>query len=200
MLFRFVKFLVRCFMRIFFRLKIYNMEKFPTEGAAIVAMNHRSNWDAPLCASIFPRKLRFMAKQELFKNALLGGLLKWAGGFPVARGTADVGAIKTAMKLLKSGECLAMFPEGRRVKEGEPHEVKSGVAMIAEKTSAPVIPIAIKGKYGFMKKIEIFVGDPIYVASEDGSKLSHDEIHEFSKEIMRGVLEMAGEDVESLGC
>lgn len=200
MLFKLVRFLVKCFMYVFFRLKIHNKENFPKDGAAIVALNHRSYWDVPLCATVFPRQLFFMAKQELFSKPFLGGIIKWAGAFPVNRGTADVAAVKTAMKVLKNGDCMAIFPEGRRVREGEPHEIKSGVAMIAERTKAPVIPIAIKGKYGFLRKIEIFVGEPVYVRSEDGTKLSHDEIYEFSRQIMYGVLKMAGENVEGLSC
>lgn len=200
MLFRIVRFLIKCFMHIYFRLTIHNKENFPKEGGAIIALNHRSYWDVPLCASIFPRQLFFMAKHDLFEKPVLGKIIKWAGAFPVNRGTADIGAIKTAMSVLKRGDCMAIFPEGRRVKEGEPHEVKSGVAMIAEKTKVPVTPIAIKGKYGFLRKIDVYIGEPIYVKSEDGSKLSHDEIKEYSRQIMYGVLEMAGENVEGLSC
>lgn len=200
MLFKIVKFLINCFLHVFFRLKIHNIENFPKEGGAIIALNHRSYWDAVFCVGLFPRRIFFMAKQELFSKPVLGGIVKWAGAFPVNRGTADVGAIKNAIKVLKDGECMGIFPEGTRVKEGEKHEIKSGVAMIAEKTKAPVIPIAIKGKYGFLRKIEVFVGEPIYVKSEDGSKLSHDEIYEFSRQIMVGVLRMAGENVEGLSC
>ena len=200
MLFKIVKFLVKCFMHIAFRLKIHNVENFPKDGAAIVAINHKSNWDAPLCATVLPCQLFFMAKQELFKNVILGGLLKWVGGFPVKRGTADIGAIKTAMTILKQGKCMAIFPEGTRVKDGEKREVKSGVAMIAAKTKAPVIPVAIKGKYGFLSKIDIYIGEPIYVENEDGSKLTHEQIDEFSRQIMMGVLSMAGENIEGLSC
>ncbi len=200
MLFKIVKFLIKCFLHIFFRLKVHNIENFPKEGGAIVAANHKSNWDGVLCAALMPRRIFFMAKQELFSNSLFAKVMKWAGAFPVNRGAADVGAIKNAMKIIKNGECIAIFPEGTRVKEGETREIKSGVAMIAEKTKAPVVPIAIKGKYGFLRKIEIFVGEPIYVKSEDGSKLSHDEIYEFSKQIMVGVLKVAGENVEGLSC
>ena len=200
MLFKIVKFLIKCFLHIIFRIKIHNIENFPKTGAAIIALNHKSNWDAVLGVALFPRRVFFMAKQELFKYSLIGGIFRWAGAFPVNRGTADVGAIKTAMKILKNEECMAIFPEGTRVREGQPHEIKSGVAMIAEKTKAPVIPIAIKGKYGFLKKIELFVGEPIYVKSEDGSKLTHDEIYDYSRQIMIGVLKMAGENVEGLGC
>ncbi|MBE7040296.1 MAG: 1-acyl-sn-glycerol-3-phosphate acyltransferase [Ruminococcaceae bacterium] len=200
MLFKIIKFLIKCFLHVFFRLKVHNIENFPKEGGTIVAINHKSNWDAVFCVALLPRRIFFMAKQELFSKPLLGKIVKWAGAFPVNRGTADVGAIKNAIKILKNGECMAIFPEGTRVREGEPHEIKSGVAMIAEKTKAPVVPVAIKGKYGIFRKIEIFVGEPVYVKSEDGSKLSHEEIYEFSRQIMYGVLKMAGENVEGLSC
>ncbi len=200
MLYKIAKSLVRIFVHIFFRLTIHNIENFPKDGACLVASNHRSFWDAPLCAAIAPRQLFFMAKQEMFNNKLVRAFMKWVGAFPVSRGTADIGAIKTAMTLLKHGKCVAIFPEGTRVKEGQEHDVKSGITMIASKTKAPVVPIAIKGKFAFRQKIDIYIGSPIYVEKADGSKLSHEEIDEFSKQIMYGVLKMAGENVESLSC
>jgi len=200
MLFKIVKTLIKCVMYLIFRLKIHNIENFPKDGAALVALNHKSLWDVPLCATVLPRQLHFMAKHELFNVPVLKGIIKWAGAFPVNRGTADIGAIKTAMTLLKNGKCVAIFPEGTRVKEGQPHEVKSGVAMIASKAKVPVIPVAIKGKYGFMRKIDIFVGTPIYVENADGTKLSHEEIDTFSRQIMIGVLKQAGENLDGISC
>ena len=200
MLFKIVKFLIKCLMYIIFRLKIHDIENFPKEGAALVALNHKSLWDVPLCASVLPRQLYFMSKQELFKIPVLKGIIKWAGAFPVNRGTADIGAIKTAMMLLKNEKCVAIFPEGTRVKEGQPHEVKSGVAMIASKAKVPVIPVAIKGKYGLFRKIDIYVGTPIYVENAEGTKLTHEEIDSFSRQIMIGVLKQAGENLDGICC
>ena len=193
MLLRFVLFLVRCFICLIFRLRVHGKENMPTEGGVIVALNHKSAWDAVLAITLLPRRLNFMAKKELFKNPLLGGILKWAGAFPVARGTSDLSAIKAAFSILRAGHVLAMFPEGHRVQNEEERNVKAGVAMIAEKTGAPIVPVAIAGKYRLFSKIELYIGEPIAVKSDDGTKLSGEELQKISEDLMAFILHMAGE-------
>lgn len=200
MLFEIVKFLIKCFMHFYFRITVHNIENFPKEGAAIIAINHRSYWDVPLCVSVLPRRLYFMAKHDLFQKPVLGKIIKWAGSFPVSRNSADLGAIKMALTILKSGKCMAIFPEGRRVKGDDEHTAKSGVSLIAAKASAPVIPIGIKGKYGFLSKIDIYIGSPIYVKNEGETKLSQTDMRDYAEKIMNSVLELAGEHIDSNGC
>lgn len=200
MFYKIAKSLIKGFVHIFFRLKVHNAENFPKDDAAIIVANHKSNWDPFVCASVVPRQLFFMAKKEIFDVPVLSGIAKAFGAFPVNREIADIGAIKTAMSLLKQGKCVAIFPEGTRVKGGKEHNVKSGAVMIASKAKVPVIPMAIKGKYGLFRKIDIYIGSPVYAENSDGTKLSHEEIDELSKQLMSDVLKTAGENFESLSC
>lgn len=193
MFYNVLKTLVKGFMYLYFRLRVYGRENFPENGAAVVVLNHRSYWDVPLCASVLPRKLHFMAKKELFSKPVLGFIIKWAGAFPVSRGTADLAAIKTSLSILKQEKCLAIFPEGRRVKKNEDHEVKAGAALIASKMNAPVVPVAIAGKYGFLRKIKIYIGKPVYITGKDGAKPTKQELEAYSQNIMTDVLRLAGE-------
>ena len=133
-----------------------------------------------------------MAKKELFKIPVLGAILRWAGAFPVSRGKGDIGAIKAALSALKAEKAFAIFPEGHRVKEGEPHAAKAGVAMLAERTGAPIIPVAISGKYRLFSKINVYIGEPITVKSETGEKLSGEELQEISDYLIQKILYMAG--------
>ncbi len=192
MLFRIVRFLIKCFMYVIFRIKIHGKENFPLEGAVIVAFNHRSYWDVPLTATVLPRMLTFMAKKELFRVPVLGSIIKWADAFPVSRGTGDLGAIKAALSALKAGKAMAIFPEGRRVMKNQEHNAKAGVALIAEKTGAPILPVAIRGGYRIFSKIDIFIEEPIYVKSEDGKRLPSERLQEISDELMIKILELAG--------
>lgn len=193
MLFRFVLSLVRGFLHIIFRLHVHGKENMPQEGAVIVALNHKSNWDPVLAITHMPRKLNFMAKKELFRYPVLKNILKWAGAFPVDREASGLSAIKTALSILRSGQVMAMFPEGRRVMGNQEHTAKAGVAMIAEKTGVPIVPVAIAGRYRLFAKIELYIGEPMYVKSENGEKLTGEELQQISDELLSKILYMAGE-------
>ncbi len=192
MLYQIAKFLVRIFMHIVFRVKVINKERFPLEGPVIVSINHTSYWDVPLVASMMPRKLHYMAKRDLFDIPLLGALIKWAGAFPVSRGKGDIGAIRTALSALAEDKVIAIFPEGRRVLKGMSHTAKPGVALIAEKSGAPILPVAIGGKYRLFSKIPIVIGEPIWVKAPDNAHLSTEELKEISGRLVQNILELAG--------
>ena len=95
--FKIVRVLVRLFLLFAFRIKVTGKENMPVDGGAVVVINHRSNWDVVIAGIASPRQLGFMAKSELFKNKLLGGLITALGAFPVQRGKGDIGAIKAAL-------------------------------------------------------------------------------------------------------
>jgi 1-acyl-sn-glycerol-3-phosphate acyltransferase len=133
-----------------YRLHAAGVEHVPRQGGVVLAANHTSNFDPwPLGIPLFPRRtLRFMAKIELF-NPILSPLLNAAGAFPVHRGRADHEAIETAVRLVREGEVVVMFPEGTRRAKGlrkkfqpVPH---TGAARIALAASAPLVPAAIRG-------------------------------------------------------
>ena len=176
---------VRFAMLFVFRIKSAGTENLPKDGGVILAINHKSDFDPVMIAITSPRQLNFMAKAELFKNKLFGGLIKRLGAFPVHRGSGDVGALKIAFKILKANGAMLIFPEGGRVKKGEHRRAKSGVAMIAQKTGVPVIPVYIGGDYKWMHKITITYGKPISFGEYMGQKMSGDEIQSLAD----GVLE-----------
>ena len=132
----------------FFRLfgaKDYGAENMPPEGGVIVAANHMSNWDPPFLASFLQRPVSYMAKQELFEIPIFGTVIRWLFAFPVRRGAADRSAVKAAVKELRAGRCVGIFPEGTRSKDGEVHHFGAGVALLASMSGAPVVPAAIVG-------------------------------------------------------
>lgn len=124
----------------------------PMEGALIVAPVHFSFLDPPLVACGMRRAITFMAKEELFKPFLFGPLIRSLGAFPVRRGAGDTEAIRIAIKLLQEGRAVLLFPEGTRGRGVEMGKMTPGVAMLAKKTGARVLPVGIVGTHEVLPK------------------------------------------------
>lgn len=185
--FKIIQGILNVFLHCAFRYKIIGRENFPKVGGAIVAVNHRSYWDVIFAGVTSKRPLRYMAKSGLFKNPIFGRLITKLGAFPVQRGKGDIGAIKSALAILKSGNLMLIFPEGRRVLDGSHTTAKSGVALIALKAQVPVIPVCISGKYGFMKKITVSVGKPMNFEEYYDKKVDAGKLQEISDDILNAV-------------
>jgi 1-acyl-sn-glycerol-3-phosphate acyltransferase len=155
-------------LKVVFRLSARGREQLPQQGGYVLAANHHSNFDPwPLGIPLFPRRyLRFMAKSELFWPPL-GWIVKAGGGFKVRRGERDLQAIETAVRLVREGHVVVMFPEGTRrakglVKRHVPR-AHTGAARIALEADAPLVPAAISGtdRLARLKKLRVVYGAPI---------------------------------------
>jgi 1-acyl-sn-glycerol-3-phosphate acyltransferase len=134
------------------------------EGGALICANHTCLSDPLFVVFAFQKKnrLRFMAKSELMRVPVLGWLLAKAGVFGVDRGKSDVGAIKQALKVLKGGERLMLFPEGTRFKEGDGGAAKTGAAMLALRTGVPIVPVYIPREKKWFGRTPVIIGEPYY--------------------------------------
>ena len=134
------------------------------EGAAVVCGNHSALSDPLFITFAMGRRhqLRAMAKMELMRVPVLGWLLGKAGIFGVERGKSDVGAIKTAINFLKSGDKVLLFPEGTRVKDGEDSAAKTGAAMLAIRTGVPFLPVYVPKKKNWFRFTTVVIGEPYY--------------------------------------
>jgi len=151
------------FFNLFHPCKAIGRDHIP-EGGALVCANHTCLSD-PLFAVYAFRKehrLRFMAKSELMRVPVLGWILSKAGVFGVERGRSDVGAIKLALKVLRGGEKLMLFPEGTRQKEDDGSEAKTGAAMLALRTGVPIVPVYIPRKKKWFAPTPVIIGEPYY--------------------------------------
>ncbi len=128
----------------------------PEHGPAILASNHVSYLDPLTLAWVADRRrrrIRFLAKAELFKNPALGALLRAAHQIPVYRGTTDSArALSAALAALEEGECVAVFPEGTISEDLEPMRGKSGTARLAAASGIPVVPIGVWGTHRLLTK------------------------------------------------
>ncbi len=176
-----------------FRIRIEGKENIPTEGAYVVCSNHKSLMDPPMLGVCLPFPVRFMAKEELFRNKILGGIIRSVGAFPIKRGKSDVGALRSAMKMLESGENVAIFPEGTRSKGTTMRRGKQGAALIAAKSGVNILPVGIDGEYKLFHKLTFRVGEVIPLEKYFDQKLSGDELQELTdKTIMPAIGALAG--------
>lgn len=145
MVYFFTYFFTKALSFCFFPRKVHGFENLPIKGAYVLASNHISNLDPPILGISTKRRLHFMAKAELFKNPIMGWWLKQLWAFPIKRGTADLGALKQALKYLEQGEPVLVFPEGTRRAEGKETKVQPGAGFLVNKSQAPVVPVLMQG-------------------------------------------------------
>ncbi|RMH58405.1 MAG: 1-acyl-sn-glycerol-3-phosphate acyltransferase [Candidatus Hydrogenedentota bacterium] len=149
-LYLFCRFWVRLTLRFLLRLNrsaIRGAENVPETGGVIVASNHASVLDPPVIASAVERPLTYLAKEELFKNRLIGWFIGSLGAFPVKRGRNDRQAMRAAIDLLKEGRGVVFFPEGTRSRTGEIGRMKPGFVLVAAEAEVPVVPAYIDGTF-----------------------------------------------------
>jgi len=131
--------------KILFHIKATGRENIPRSGGFILASNHASYLDPIAVGVACPRKLNFMAKEELFRKPLFSKYLFSIKVFPVKRASADLSAIKEAMRRVRRGEGLVLFPEGSRRFDTASKEPYAGIGFLAAKLNVPVIPAFVRG-------------------------------------------------------
>lgn len=165
------------FHTIYNRLSVRGRENIP-DGTLVVASNHASNIDPPLIGGVFPRRLRYLAKESLFHNPLLGFLIDTLGAIPVKReDSQSAGAVmKMMLRLLEGGESLLLFPEGSRTPDGRLQPLEGGAALLSIKTGVPILPVYIAGSHAICPpgkilprpaKLTVTFAAPLYPDSYD---------------------------------
>jgi 1-acyl-sn-glycerol-3-phosphate acyltransferase len=158
----FLRFLCRIIFKIFVPVTVLNKDRMPAEGACLVAPNHETMMDMFMIGYKIKRKIKWMAKQELFKFKPFGWLLKKCGAYPVKRDNNDVGGAAHTISLLESGEAVGIFPHGTRSKgRGLSLPVKPGFLRLALDTGVKVVPVAIWGKIRLFGKVYVKFGEPV---------------------------------------
>ena len=137
--------LCRLLLRLRFEITCIGLDNLPKTGSVILCSNHRRVTDPPILACCLHRPVFYMAKSELFTDhgKLAAFFLRRFGAFPVKRDSADSASVKNAVSLLNEGQVVGIFPQGGCVPGNEPFRAKAGVAMLAQKTDAPILPVWI---------------------------------------------------------
>ena len=200
-LFVFIYYLVGFIAGILHPTSVEGMEKLPKSGV-LLCPNHSSNWDPILVALKLPKnyRLHIMAKEELFRNPLLGWLLRKVGAFPVSRGGTDIQAVKTSIQAIKEGDNLLIFPEGTVIRngigyvDGLPAHAKGGVAVIGVRTGAIMIPVFVDGEKRLFRRTRIIFGDP-YQPVYTGRHGTADEMQKIADDVLAAAYALGGQEI-----
>lgn len=181
--------------------KVEGLENLPKNGA-LLCPNHSSNWDPVLLVLKLPVNYRchIMAKQELFKNPILGWILRHLGAFPVSRGGTDIQSVKTAIQAIKAGDNLLIFPEGTVIRngigsvDGLPAHAKGGVAMIGVRTGAVMVPVFMDGEKKPFHRTRIIIGKP-YEPVYTGRHGTAEEMQKIADDVLEAAYALGGQAV-----
>jgi len=184
--YRLSRFVCWALLRTFWRLRVAGTEHIPPRGPLIVACNHVSYFDPPALGAAATRPLGYMAKRQLFLIPLLGPLLRALGAFPVDRSRGDVAAIKAALELLSKGAAMGIFPEGTRNMKRD-IKPQMGVALLASRTGAAVVPAHVSGtaRVRRLARIGVAFGEPLRF--ESPGKATRDDLAKWTLELMRRI-------------
>jgi 1-acyl-sn-glycerol-3-phosphate acyltransferase len=191
-LWRLIRGAVRLAAAIILDVHLVGRQNIPEKGPMIIASNHLSWADVPLIPSCLEPKAVYMAKEETFQGKM-GWLVRFLGAFPVKRGEADRQSLRTAEEQLKAGRILGIFPEGTRSRIRKLGKAHSGLGMIALRSGAPVVPVAIYGSEKAFKKfrprVTIIFGEPMLLTPK-GKKITREDIDEATEQVMLRIASM----------
>ncbi len=199
MLYRIAKPIVNLFFHSYIRLDVLGHENIPRSEGVLLASNHISYLDPIILALAVKRQVHSMAKEELFKNAVLKSLMTQLNAFPVRRGRIDRASLKHSLWMLGEGNVLIIFPEGTIPVHGESKEGKPGVAWLALKKNVPVVPVKIIGSdkclpvgsvFPRMGRVRIVFGEPI--SFDLNNRKQKDNTRIMTETIMEKIEKLAG--------
>lgn len=186
-----VRGLVAGFCRLFWRLRVSGREHIPS-GPFVLAPVHRSNVDFAIAATATTRRMRYLAKDSIFKYGL-GRVWESLGAIAVARGTPDRVAMRSLEDALGRGEPVVMFPEGTRQSGPEVQPLFDGPAYVAARAAVPIVPVGIGGSERAMPKgskmirpvkITMVIGPPIVPeAREEGARVPRRVVSELTAQL-----------------
>ncbi len=196
MVYNISRLLLRVVLRLWFGFRVDGREHEPATGPVVIVSNHLSDLDPLIVGSALKRRVGFMAKQELFEVPGVRWWVSACGAFPVRRGEPDRQALRTAMHLLEGGGVLVMFPEGTRGTTRELRPPEPGAALLALRTGATVLPVAVIGSDEVMPRgshrlrratVRVRIGEPIPVprpSPRPRGKRDREEIDALGRQFM----------------
>ncbi len=165
------------FFSMLYPMKVYGKENIP-EGGAVLVSNHFRAIDCGFIARICDKDIKYLAKKEIFKNKLISKIVKSYGGIPIDRDNPDMKSLLEAIKEIKKGNKLCIFPEGKRNVSGtsDLQEIKGGSVIFSIKAKCPIVPIMMLKKAKIFSKTRIIIGKPFELSDYYGKKLSNEDI------------------------
>ena len=197
-------------LRVLFRPWVEGLEHVPAHGPVIFASNHLSFSDSIFLPLVVERRITFLAKSDYFtgsgfKGRLTAGFFRRAGQVPVDRtgGRASDAAIRTGLRILRTGECLGIYPEGTRSPDGRLYRGKTGVARMALEGRVPVLPVAMidtekaqpPGQVvPTIRQVGVRIGAPLDFSRYYGLETDRFVLRSVTDEIMYALMEQSGQE------
>ncbi len=158
------------------RLRVFGQHHVRRTGGVLLVANHQSYLDPVVLGLGLDRMIAFMARRTLFQNAWFAKLIRLLNAFPVTRGGRDTAAMHEAVDRLRAGECLVMFAEGTRTRDGRIGPLRAGILVIAQRAGVPMVPTAIDGAYDIWPRhgglqpghVAVSFGMPIWPEEQAG--------------------------------
>ncbi|MHB0868972.1 MAG: lysophospholipid acyltransferase family protein [Chloroflexota bacterium] len=175
---------VRLLLRLLTRCRVEGVDNLPGSGPVLLVSNHLNLIDPPVLGALLPRRITFMAKEELFRAPLVGWVVKWYGAFSVRRGRPDREALRRATGVLSRDGVVGMFPEGTRSRTGRMNRGHPGAALVALLAKATIVPVAITGTelvgspFSLLRRpaITVRVGKPFNLEKSEQGKPDMDAL------------------------
>ena len=197
--------IAKALIRLLIRREVRGRDNVPAEGPLIVVANHLSLADPPVLSASLRRRIVYMAKEESFRHPIQGPLVRGFRAFPVRRGQIDRQALRSAQQVLRDGLALGMFPEGTRSRTAQLQQGNPGTALIALRSGAPILPVALTGTekvlgprllFGRLR-ITVSIGKPFSLPPVDG-RLTKAELTSATEVIMAHLAELLPEDYKGV--
>jgi 1-acyl-sn-glycerol-3-phosphate acyltransferase len=182
--------------RLVFGVKVTGRDRLPRRGVYILAPSHRSTLDIPFAASVTTRRLRFMAKEELFAGPFWHWVFDQLGAVPVDRTGNDRAALRAIEAALKEGEPVVIYPEGTRHDGRELAPLFSGAAYLALKLGVPIVPVGIGGsehpvvkydRFSWWSRVNVVVGEPVYPPPPTGGTVKRSAVTAMNEALRAGL-------------
>jgi 1-acyl-sn-glycerol-3-phosphate acyltransferase len=187
-----------------YRFRIEGREHLRRRGPMILAANHRSFLDSLFIPLVVPRRVTFVAKAEYFDDPKVAWFFRGVGQIPIRRegGSASERALEAAMDVLGTGGVFAIYPEGTRTRDGYLHRGHTGVARLAFRSGAPIIPVGLIGTDEIQpvdaklphlfRPVTIRFGEPVTTDRYHGRETDRLALRELTDEVMYEIAQLCG--------
>jgi len=204
MLYWVIKAVLTPILRVCYRVRIEGRDHVPKHGPVILAANHRSFMDSLFLPLVIRRRVTFVAKAEYFDSKKTAWFFRGVGQIPIRRegGSASERALASATEVLETGGVFGIYPEGTRTRDGYLHRGHTGVARLALRTGAPIVPVGMIGTDEiqatdaklprFFRKVTIRFGNPIPLAHYVGRQDERIVLRQITDEVMFEIQELSG--------
>jgi len=198
--YRFAKLMIGLALLVWTRKEVVGLKNVPKRGPVILASNHVNLLDPPLLAIVLPRRIVYMGKIELWKTPVIGPLYTLVGFIPVRRFEGDLAALRKAEKALRQNQVLGMFPEGTRSRKPGLGKGQPGTAIIALRSGAPIVPVAVTGTEGVavprsffrLTRVRVVFGKPFELPKD--RRLSTELVEQCTERIMKEIAALLPEE------